>query len=486
MPAAAQLQDSLYRASMERIEELRDQLEEAEVQLGRLRTEYRSEPERRGELAPAILDLESRLLALQGELTPLNDRIRAMELAWSMQQLTEVSVPEETPREELQPREEPTDHSTAPRLRNLVDNTSFREGLPVAEYEMLLAAQRDERTAADLVILFTENHARLSEMLGDYQSTTDQGVADSLYELMEPLQRENRLLDDSLSRIWNPLFDHKGYAYNLLLEQRGEEPLLEGQVALLATASAEADAEAGNYASDALTSYVIEKRALLESEITLADHFDLGLALDSLAGEQEYLQSLDYQLPRIDFARRYLLDYTPITFVDKSPYTPYNLPECKVHARGTIYRILLGSYKYRQQLNIFRGVDPLYVLSEGGRFHYYAGGFATLGEARQAVQKLRDKGFRQPIIMRWSDGRREEITDQGPATRYRVEIAGVESLSDAMRRAVQEFAPGKELARAGATFLVGPFDEEAQAVGLAQALRRANGSAEVRVAELGE
>lgn len=64
-----------------------------------------------------------------------------------------------------------------------------------------------------------------------------------------------------------------------------------------------------------------------------------------------------------------------------------------------IYRILLGEYKYKQNISIFRNASPLYVLkTDAGRYRYFAGGFATKAEAVDAQELLRTKGFRRPEL----------------------------------------------------------------------------------------
>ncbi len=481
---AAPSTDSLYYAVASRCEALQQEVTQLENELVQLRTDYRTSPELRTRLTPSILDLEERLLELRRELTPQRERLNQLEKERALQNLATRPTSSET--NPVRVEEEERDYSSAPRVRNLVENACFRGELPEEEYLLLLEAQRAERVASEQMIRFMENYARLTELLPRYGATTDQGEADSLYERMTQLQAENRLLENSLSTNWNHIWDHKGYAYNYLLESVGAESLLTQQVACLSEAAAHADSQVGVYVSDVLTAYLIQKRALVASELSLAGYFELTPAIDSLAEEQAYLKSIDYRLPRIDFSRRLLLDYSPITFVDKSPYTPYNLPECKVYPRGTIYRILLGSYKYRQQLAIFRGVEPLYILTEGGRMNYYAGGFASHGEASSACKVLRERGFKHPIIVRWSNGEREELAEIDVTERYRVEISGETTLSEEMRKVVSEYAPDKELARAGSTFLVGPFEEEYLAEVLAGALRRTDGSWTIRVVKMAE
>ncbi len=98
----------------------------------------------------------------------------------------------------------------------------------------------------------------------------------------------------------------------------------------------------------------------------------------------------DYRLDRIDLARRLFLDYQPVAFGRTSFYNANNpLPKLKVYDEGTIYRLLLGRFKTRQPMTLFKGVYPLYIdRDEEQMYCYYAGGYATRAEAERAKQQL--------------------------------------------------------------------------------------------------
>lgn len=473
-------QDSLYQASVAAVGELAQEMEEVEVVLNRLRESYRTEPELREELTPQILEQESLMLSLRDKMRRLEQQVQRVEEARELEALAALTR-EQAENPELEEQPLVNDYTKAPRRRNLVDNACFKGELPAEDYALLCKAQAQERQAASLVELYAENYARLINMQEHYLVTTEQGEADSLYDRMGGLMAENRELDESLATTWSAIFDQKSYSYSYMLEKGGHEVLLEQQITALSEAAATADAEQGNYASDALVSYFVEKKALVACEQQLARKFDLKPALDSLVREMEYLESVEYRLPRIELSRRYLLDYTAVSFADKLNYTANNIPACEIYDHGTIFRIRLGSYKYRQQPSIFRRVEPLYLLQEEGRFVYYTGGFATKSEARLACELLRDKGFRQPVIVCWEDGVKREVAEDEPEVHYRVEISGSATLSEEARGAVKAHAAGKELARVGSTFVVGPFDDEPTAEALALALRQADGELEIRV-----
>ena len=115
----------------------------------------------------------------------------------------------------------------------------------------------------------------------------------------------------------------------------------------------------------------------------------LDAARDSLRGVAAQLESIDYRLPRVEVAERYFLDYDSVAFSSKPVYSYQNpIPECRVYANGTIYRILLGTFNTKRAAATFRGAYPLfYLINDEGKWCYYAGGFATLAEAEAALRR---------------------------------------------------------------------------------------------------
>ena len=74
------------------------------------------------------------------------------------------------------------------------------------------------------------------------------------------------------------------------------------------------------------------------------------------AGVAAQLESIDYRLPRVEVAERYFLDYDSVAFSSKPVYSYQNpIPECRVYANGTIYRILLGTFNTKARRRDFPG-----------------------------------------------------------------------------------------------------------------------------------
>ncbi len=473
----AATKEAHYNALKGQCEALESRLDSLQEATSEVRIRFREEPEARELHTATILKLEEQMLQVGNEHRQLVRELALLEQERMLQELNKEPQPEPAPQAEV----ERPNYEEAPRHRYLIRNACFRGELPAEEYQRLCDVQEQEREAARMIELFAENYARLVEMQQPYLLTTKQHEADSLYEAMCALIEENNLLNDSLHGLWEPIFDHKSYAYAYLLDRFDCEELLEGQIERLSEARREADATKGEYASDALSRYFIEKRALTSCELELAAAFHLQQARDSLQQEADYLSTVDYRLPRLSPERRYLLDYASVEFPGKVSYTTYKVPACEIPEQGSIYRIRLLSSRYRQQADIFRGVEPLYLLQEGGRYLYFTGGFASLAEARLACELLREKGFRLPVVVRWTDGRMEEVSEQESESLLRIEISGSEQLPEGVRALIREALPGHEISRVGSSFRIGGLTDPAAAEELARRIRLEEGSLEVSI-----
>ena len=226
-------------------------------------------------------------------------------------------------------------------------------------------------------------------------------------------------------------------------------------------------------------------------ETELAGALGLTAARDSLARAAAGLRIVDYRLPKLFIEERMFLEYEPIGFVTPAKYNAsHHIPEVKVYERGTIYRILLGTYTNRTNGGyLFKGAYPLGYEKVEGKYAYYAGGYRTLDEARAAQEQMKKKGFRRPEIVVWNDGERTNLADaaeQGNAPMFRVEIGGLDGFPEELRAAVQAVAGESEISRAGRHFIVGPLADKAVADKVAEAVMQQNASLEVKIAEIVE
>jgi hypothetical protein len=130
---------------------------------------------------------------------------------------------------------------------------------------------------------------------------------------------------------------------------------------------------------------------------------------------------------------------------------------------------------------------PLYVEEgEDGRYSYYAGGLRTRSEAEAAVEIMKKKGFRNPRIVEWCDGRKTNLSEEGLVgdVSYRVVIKGGQ-LDDMVQDIIATMAAGCQVSKLTEdTFVVGMFDSKAVAQRLANALMKCDESLDIKVVEL--
>ena len=239
--------------------------------------------------------------------------------------------------------------------------------------------------------------------------------------------------------------------------------------------------------SEYVADYCLQKPVVLNYEIYVAKMLNLTSSIDSLSREARNVRSLDYKMPVLEVERRSFVNYEPIEFHSRSPYTASNpIPECVTYEYGTIYRILLGTFKYEQQVSIFRGAAPLYIQKgDDGRFSYYAGGLRTRSEAESAVEIMKKKGFRNPQIVEWCDGEKTNLSAEGAVrSSYRIAISGG-SLDEMVREIIATMAEGRQLSRlAEDKFLLSSFESRAVAMRVAEAIQKCDDSLLVEVQEV--
>lgn len=450
-----------------------------------LRGRLRRNPAEREAVSQEILRLENLIFEIRNDKGRLVDRINAIEQEWVLSNLGEAE-PGQAPEDEGRPAVSIPDSL---KRRNLVDNDYFREQLPEPDYRALQRAQHLELQAVDHLNRYMANYNTLSELAAAYAAAQTEAEAVEVYDRYKTLQGLNRTLADSLAGVWNYIFDNKTYAYGYLLDLLGREEILVREEELLAEAQRKLALLRGQTASDEVADYFLRKRVAVDYEVCLAGVLGLDAARDSLRGVSKRLDAVDYRLPAVDVAERFFLDYDSVAF-SKTPVYSYKnpIPECKVYTRGTIYRILLGTFNTKRAADLFRGAYPLcYRIDDNGKWNYYAGGFATREEAEHAQKLLKERGFVRPEIVMWTDGEMRNLSRDPEAQNmaYRVEIAGTEALSDAVKQLIAEQAEGRELSRVGhELFVVGLFDDRALADRLAAAIAQTDAELQIKVAEI--
>lgn len=467
-----------YMSLLRQSAQLKSRSDSLTREVDRARRIFRENPDERDRIADRILAGESQLLEISSAQADVDRKIHAIEQDWVVNNLDKAVVTDPAP--------VPSGASVASAV--LIRNDLFRRNLEAEEYRSLEQADANETVAKRLAQSYIWHHLNLAALRERYTAEQDEVAADSLYNILCNLRSRADVIADSLSTVWNGLQEGKIFAYGCLLERSRQDELLTRNMERMAACQRESDTLTGRYASDALALYALQKSAMLGYEVDMAATFGLGEARDSLSRALAELRDFDYKLLPVAFERRVFIDFAPLEFGPTNRYGARNpVPEIKHHPVGTLYRIWLGAYKYKQQPNIFRGAAPLaYERDERNYYAYYAGLFATLDEAIAAKKQLSAKGFRRPEIYVWRDDVRERVDESALAAvdaggGYRVTIKGIATIEDALRQSILSVSETAEISRVGTQFVVGTFADKSVAERLARAVHTAEPSAEVSV-----
>lgn len=374
---------------------------------------------------------------------------------------------------------------------SIFNNEYLRQSLPEEDYVSLLRVHAMEPDVRAKVRQYSEGYIRIKSLYDKYLMSAVEGEAGALYEELTAAMAANDALNREIAQAWGEIFDQKTYVYSYFLEKENRVDVLNITEGMMRDAQLKIANDVEGCMSEALVDYCLQKNVVLNFETYVARLLNAQSSLDSLSKDSRIHRELDYRLPNFEVERRSFVQYEPIQFHAKSPYNSQNpVPECVVYEYGTIYRLLLGSYKYEQNLNIFKGIAPLYIkLAEDGRYYYYAGGFRTKSEAVAAEGILRKKNFRNPQIIEWCNGQMTNITALGEEGEYhyRIEIEGVEKLSDLTLSVIRDNAPDCQLSKVGDTsFILGSFDSQAVAKQVAESVQHSDEMLQIKVAVIGE
>ena len=358
---------------------------------------------------------------------------------------------------------------------NLIENDIVRNTLNRDDYEELCAAEEIDRSMPALADAYITSYRNLRTTASEYTTTQSETTADSLFAIYGTLRQEIDRLDAEIASQWHRVIDTKYYAYGYILEVNHRYDLLDSSSADFSEMQQRSAREDGFYASDGLAHYAMGYPTLLDFEINFSREMGLEEAADSLQSVRNSLHMPDYRLDDVHLERRLFLDYQPIVIGRTNYYSTTNpVPELKVYERGLMYRILLGTFRSKQPMTLFKGVQPLYIAqNEDDSYSYYAGGFSSPQEANEALLFLKEKGFKRPEVCRWFDGVMVNITAEEsgntkeevatPAGNRYIVMIECETLSDDMRATITSTSPDKMISRRGAKFAIGTFTERSEA-----------------------
>lgn len=373
--------------------------------------------------------------------------------------------------------------------RSLYNNDYFKKSLEAEDYKHLMEVHSKEAKAYEYVQTYVKNYSKIKSLHDNYLMTQEETEAEEIYAEIAEVMAENLILERMLGDAWSEIFVQKSYVYSYFLEKENRLDLLELAENMMNESQQEKLSAIDNCVSEHVVDYCLQKPLSLNYELYVAKLLNLPAAIDSLSTAARNVRSIDYRMPIIDIERRSFVNYEPIEFSSRSPYntTTNPIPENVIYEYGTIYRIWVGTYKYRQQPNIFRGASPLYVEKrEDGRFDYYVGGLHTRSEAESAVEIMKKKGFRDPQIIEWCDGVKSNLSkaEDGERISYRISITNG-TLDDVVREVISTMAEGCQVSRLGENnFLVSPFASRATAERVAQAISKCDDALVVEVQEV--
>lgn len=443
---------------------------------------FAEDPANRAQYSDAILSLEEQLFSLRNSKGDIFSRINTIEQDWLITNMNAAQSPMSEPLADQQATDTLVVELAEVQSSRLVDDIHFVTALDSVDYVALQRAQNDENKVVEYVNMLSENHSAMESIREQYEQTQDASEAARLYSNYQVLNGLCSALNDSISTRWSAIFDAKSYAYNLILEMERRDDLLENSELALSQALQQVAADRGLYASDAMCSYFNTKKCLIDTEIALARIYGLGFVQDSLSKLSRQLSVIDYRLPKVEIEERFFLAYESIGVSSPSKYSMRNpIPECEVYERGTIYRVVLGTFSQQQPISIFKGVYPLYRLkTDDDRHRYFAGGFATEAEADEAQIKLKNLGFRRPEVVVWRDGVYANLAEEREAAAdmtqvFRVEISGAEQMTEELRSVIDAQASGKDITRINGRFIIMSFAAREDADKLAEALSAIEG-----------
>ena len=442
------------RADMKKIAEERDSLSQ----------------ERNDSMIIVLSDAEAKVNSLRAQKVKLMDQINTMEQDFVLASVCKIG-----------------NAGSEQSSNSLYNNSYFAKSIEPEDYKMLLELHATEQSTYEHVRNYVANYAKIKTLNDKYVFAKTEAESEALFAEISDIMAENIALERQIANVWSDIYDHKCYVYSYFLEKENRIDLLNITENMMQEARQQKLNITDECVSEYVVDYCLQKPVVLNYEIYVAKMLNLTPAIDSLSRAARVVRSVDYKMPTLEVERRSFVDYEPIEFHSRSPYTTSNpIPECVNYEYGTIYRILLGVFKYKQQVSIFRGAAPLYVqVEDDGRFSYYAGGLRTRAEAESAVEIMKKKGFRNPQIVEWCDGEKTNLSAEGVVrTSYRIAISGG-SLDDMVRELISTMAKECQLSRlAEDRFLVSSFESRAVAERVAEAIKKSDDSLSVEVQEI--
>lgn len=377
----------------------------------------------------------------------------------------------------------------------LIQNGIIARSLSSGSYADLKQAQQEDELMPRLVEEYIATYKRMGRCVRAYNIATDEGEGDAIYDNYLSLRDMADSLGGVIDRYWSHILNAKYYAYGYILERYGLFYLLDNSSTDFSNMQQVCANEDGKYQLDALMHYALGRSTLVAFERDFANEMGLTKAADSLQRAYDTIVQPEYRLEPITLERKLFVEYEPLIFGAKDFYNDANpIPDVRVYNRGTVYRVLLGTFRNPQSVSIFKGAQPLSVAKGEDGYSYYVAGYASEEEADVAVEELLDKGFKDPEVCCWRDGKLQGVDDsesedagaelsQTLGHRYIV-LLECNAISESIRSTISSFAPDKRISRRGAGFAIGTFSVRSDAEALQRVLSENHPNIEVSIIEL--
>lgn len=472
----AGLEDNAEYMEMLRLEkQLQREADSVVATINTTRQLYTSDPANRQKYGREILRLETALFEVRNNAGVLASKITAIEQEYVLQNLNG---------NRASAGSAAAVKKDSAQVRNLVYNRYFKENLPPADYQTLIRSQTREMLPLQMLKRYAGNYTVMDTLARAYRSSADKDSAADIYARYRTALAYQAALADSVAEVWGYIYENKIYNYNYLLDRMNKIDQLSKLERQFQDGSYQIASVRDKVMSEAVYAYPIRKKLVLSYELALAGVLGYTGAADSIGKMLVEVNKLSYDFPKIELEERYFIEYAAVEFPAVAKYNARNpIPPNEVYPKGTVYKILVGTYPRVQPLSIFRTLSPLsYEELEDGSFRYYAGSYADQTSALAAVETLKKRGYRTPGLVVWRDGVYENLSAAtGEAAFYRVEISGAgTALSEAVKKIIAAAAEGKEVSRLSGPegeyiYTVGSFDSKMAADKLVAALEGAEG-----------
>ena len=415
-----------------------------------------------------ILRLEETVFGYRNQLGRVVSEINAIEQKFILDNLFGSGVPAAVS----------TTQQPSSNYPNLIDNDYFRENLSAEEYRELRAGGAANAELRELVERYKGHYERLEALAEAYAGALTQPAADSLHSHYRVELAAIRRVESGFETAWGDRYNQEVYLYSYLLDKLNRMDDLAG---LNEKARARRAAVSGDGVMSVLfAEYPAQREALVDYELALANALNLTAAADSLDRVRRTVGGEDLSFPEIRLTEREFVNYRDVSFPNAPLYDNENpVPELWIPGSGTYYSVTVGTFSQRQPISIFRGVAPLaYERQRSGQWRYYVGLFRSYGDAAEAVETLKNAGFRRPEAVCWRDGVYENLVSRQLAGHWRIVVDAPDGvLPEEVRFCLNRYARNKEVTRAGNgnAFYVGTFTDQLHVEDVIQALGRLEG-----------